>query len=238
MSQYRLSRTNNGPTLFQNFMGGKYMVLDSWMEQAREDDVTEVEYREADGNWTLVNVEEYFKIKRDDQMEKSDILLKAISFAACAQRGQIKKDGKTPCISHAMRVCMILRQVFNVDDNKILAAAVLQDVIECTVIGYEDILEVFGKDIADWVRLLTKDKRIEGRDGWYAYNDQIFKGPEEVHLIKTADFYDDLVDAKSGKDKVRLDELKCRAKWHRNVLGESKNVLLQNAFDKIDKLIE
>src|SRR5205085_841436 len=43
-------------------------------------------------------------------------LLEAVSFAARAHHGQIRKDGKTPTAAHVFRVCLILRHVFGLDD--------------------------------------------------------------------------------------------------------------------------
>ena len=44
-------------------------------------------------------------------------LLEAVSFAARAHQGQMRKDGKTPYASHVFRVCLILRHVFGIDDG-------------------------------------------------------------------------------------------------------------------------
>src|SRR5438067_177442 len=87
--------------------------------------------------------------------------LEAISFAARAHHGQMRKDGLTPYASHAFRVCMVLRHVFNVADPRILTAAVLHDTIEDTTTDFDDIAEEFDAEIAQWVAALSKDKRLE-----------------------------------------------------------------------------
>src|SRR6516225_8090826 len=86
-------------------------------------------------------------------------VLNAIAFAARAHRGQTRKDGKTPYASHVFRVCLVLRDVFNIDDRPALTAAVLHDTIEDTTTDFDDLAETFGEEVAEWVAMLSKDKR-------------------------------------------------------------------------------
>src|SRR5262245_51561440 len=86
-------------------------------------------------------------------------LLDAIAFAARAHRAQIRKDGQTPYVSHVFRVCMIVRHMFGVTDSDVLTAAVLHDTIEDTTTDFDDLEERFGTEVAEWVALLSKDKR-------------------------------------------------------------------------------
>src|SRR5438309_10990310 len=87
-------------------------------------------------------------------------LLEAIAFAARTHQGQIRKDGKTPYASHVFRVCLVLRHVFGVDDERALRAAVLHDTIEDTTTDFDDLQERYGAEVAGWVALLSKDKRL------------------------------------------------------------------------------
>ena len=59
-------------------------------------------------------------------------LLRAAAFAARAHRHQWRKDGQTPYVSHVFRACLTVRHVFGVDDDDVLAAALLHDTIEDT----------------------------------------------------------------------------------------------------------
>src|SRR6516165_2969152 len=87
-------------------------------------------------------------------------LLAAISFAARAHQGQLRKDGRTPYASHVFRVCLIVRQIFGVDDTSVLMAAALHDTVEDTTTDYDDLKDEFGAEIAGWVADLSKDKRL------------------------------------------------------------------------------
>ena len=49
------------------------------------------------------------------------LVLDAVAFAARAHHGQLRKDGKTPYASHPFRVCLIVRDIFGVDDPRVLA---------------------------------------------------------------------------------------------------------------------
>ena len=41
-------------------------------------------------------------------------LLEAVSFAARAHHGQMRKDHATPYVSHSFRVCLIVRDLFKI----------------------------------------------------------------------------------------------------------------------------
>src|SRR5438270_919263 len=87
-------------------------------------------------------------------------LLNAIGFAARAHDGQKRKDDKTPYVSHVFRVAAIVRNLFGFDDTRMLTAAVLHDTIEDTKTDFDDVEKEFGREVADWVALLSKDKRL------------------------------------------------------------------------------
>src|SRR5260370_39562517 len=87
-------------------------------------------------------------------------LLEAIAFAARAHQGQLRKDGRTPYVSHVYRVCLIVRQIFGVDDVSVLTAAVLHDTVEDTTTDFDDLAKEFGSEVAGWGAALSKDKRL------------------------------------------------------------------------------
>ncbi len=129
----------------------------------------------------------------------------ASSIAARAHAGQLRKDGATPYFSHAARVTLTLAVVFDCDDETILTAALLHDVIEDTTIDYDDLLEQFGREVADIVACLSKDKRMIEPEREAAYDRQLTAGPWQAKLIKLADVYDNLCDA--DDDATRRDQL-------------------------------
>lgn len=121
-------------------------------------------------------------------------LLEAVAFAARAHDGQRRKDGLTPYVSHAFRVCLVLRHVFAIDDPPALLTALLHDTIEDTTTDYDDLKEKFGAQVADGVRLLSKDKRLPEPEREQQYEMQLAAAPWRVQVGKLADIYDNLLD--------------------------------------------
>lgn len=139
-----------------------------------------------------------------------NLLWDAIAFAARAHRHQVRKDGQTPYVSHVFRVAMILRHVFGVDDEQVLAAAVLHDTIEDTLTDCDEIIEHFGPEIAGWVAVLTKDKRLAEPEREDVYLAGVCAADWPVHMIKLADLYDNIQDSKHFPPEKRRRSL---AKW-------------------------
>src|SRR6266702_2258951 len=133
--------------------------------------------------------------KWESSQATNRLLLEAIAFAARAHQGQLRKDQRTPYVSHVFRVCLIVRQVFGVDDASVLTAAVLHDTIEDTTIDFDDIAKEFGPEIAGWVSALSKDKRLHEDPREKAYEAQLAQAPWQVKICKLADIYDNLMDA-------------------------------------------
>jgi guanosine-3',5'-bis(diphosphate) 3'-pyrophosphohydrolase len=123
-------------------------------------------------------------------------LLDAIAFAARAHRDQLRKDGETPYVSHVFRVCLIVRQVFGIDDLHVLTAAVLHDTVEDTTTDYDDVAERFGPEVAAWVAALSKDKRLPEPEREQAYVEQLQHAPWQVKVAKLADVFDNLLDSR------------------------------------------
>ncbi len=122
------------------------------------------------------------------------LLQQAISLAARAHISQLRKDGQTPYVAHPFRVCVTVRHLFGIDDDKVLAAAVLHDVIEDTTKDRDDLIEQFGPDVAGWVALLSKDKRMPDEQREAEYRKQIETAPWQVKVIKLGDLFDNLSD--------------------------------------------
>lgn len=124
------------------------------------------------------------------------IVFDAVAFAAHAHRHQLRKDNKTPYVSHVMRVCLVVRHVFGFDDPRMLAAALLHDTIEDTTTDCDDIIENFGPDVARWVAALTKDMRLPDDEREEAYRRTLAAADWQVKVCKLADLYDNLGDSR------------------------------------------
>ncbi len=143
-------------------------------------------------------------------------LLEAVSFAARAHQGQVRKDGKTPYASHVFRVCLVLRHVFGVDDPQTLTAAVLHDTIEDTTTDFDDLEERHGAEVARWVSLLSKDKRLPDQQREAAYAAGLGGAPWQVKVCKLADIFDNLMDSSTASQ--RSDHVIKRSHFYLNAL--------------------
>jgi len=170
-------------------------------------------------------------------MGEIDLILKAISFAARKHIGQFRKDNETPYISHTFRVAMILSQVFGVKDERILAAAVLHDTIEDTTTDYDDIEKEFGKEIAVWVGMLSKDKRKQEKEREEEYLKVLAQASDEVKLIKLADVYDNSIDACTLRDKTSLEKTRVRAKQYLGAFSLKESDLVTRALGHVKEIV-
>lgn len=127
----------------------------------------------------------------------------AAAFSARAHHHQERNDG-TPYASHPTRVAMTIALVFGFNDPEILAAAFLHDTIEDCAVDYDDILEQFGRNVADYVAAMTKDMRLEEDIREVAYDKQLADGPWQGRLIKLADVFDNFTDTTSESGRAKL----------------------------------
>lgn len=101
----------------------------------------------------------------------------ALKIATQAHKGQFRKDGVTPYISHPIRVA----QQFKDDYRKTIA--VLHDVLEDT----DQDLSMFPKKVTDVLKILTK------KGDYFSYIKKISEN-EIATQIKIADILDNLAD--------------------------------------------
>ena len=87
------------------------------------------------------------------QIEASPTLKKALEYSKEAHKTQFRKSGE-PYIIHPILVAGIVSSITT--DESMAIAALLHDVVEDTDITIEEILELFGKDVAHLVEGLTK----------------------------------------------------------------------------------
>lgn len=82
---------------------------------------------------------------------------KAVMFAAVAHGGTTRKGSRIPYLSHPVEAASIVAEM--TDDEELIAAAVLHDVLEDTSATFSDLEICFGSRIAHYVGCETEDKR-------------------------------------------------------------------------------
>ena len=162
---------------------------------------------------------------------KKSLWQNAAAFAAKKHRHQTRTDGG-PYVSHCFRVAMTVSMVFGFDDPEVLAAALLHDTIEDCDVDYDDILEGYGKNIADYVAVMTKDMRLEETIREVAYDKQLAEGPWQGRLIKLADVYDNFTDIHPDKRTTFA------AKVHRILALTEHDEQLQEARIDLQNLLQ
>ena len=88
-----------------------------------------------------------------------ELVSEAIVFAAKAHDGMRRKKSEAPYILHPMEAAVIVGTM--TDDQDLIAAAALHDVVEDAGITLEEIKEKFGQRVWELVRSETEDKREE-----------------------------------------------------------------------------
>ena len=117
--------------------------------------------------------------------------IRAYHFAAKAHRGQLYPGSGLPYLIHLSFVSMEIIASLTVEEAEhpdlAVQCALLHDVIEDTKISYQKIRDVFGKEVADGVKALTKNKKIKKAKQLIDSIDRIREQPREVRMVKLAD---------------------------------------------------
>ena len=88
-----------------------------------------------------------------------ELVSEAIAFAVKAHDGMRRKKSDAPYILHPMEAAVIVGTM--TDDQNLIAAAALHDVVEDANITMGEIEEKFGKRVRELVESETEDKRAD-----------------------------------------------------------------------------
>ena len=88
-----------------------------------------------------------------------ELVSEAIAFAVRAHDGMRRKKSEAPYILHPMEAAVIVGTM--TDDQSLIAAAALHDVVEDAGISITEIEEKFGKRVKELVASETEDKRAD-----------------------------------------------------------------------------
>lgn len=138
------------------------------------------------------------------------ILDEAIVFAVNAHSGYMRKGSKIPYILHPLEAAAIVAAI--TEDERVIAAAVLHDVVEDTYVTIEEVKEKFGGYVAGLVAAETENKR-EG------------ESKEETWRIRKQETIDHLMYSPSREVKIltlgdKLSNMRAIYKDHKAVGNE------------------
>ena len=88
-----------------------------------------------------------------------ELVSEAIAFAVKAHDGMRRKKSEAPYILHPMEAAVIVGTM--TDDQNLIAAAALHDVVEDANITIREIEEKFGNRVRELVESETEDKRAD-----------------------------------------------------------------------------
>ncbi|MBE6727825.1 MAG: HD domain-containing protein [Ruminococcaceae bacterium] len=108
------------------------------------------------------------------------LLTKAIIFATEKHEGQKRKGTDIPYIVHPLEALSIASTLTN--DENILAAAVLHDVVEDCEVSLSDIKFIFGEAVAHLVDSDSEDKRenLPAADTWHLRKQETINSIEKM----------------------------------------------------------
>ena len=110
-----------------------------------------------------------------------ELVSEAIAFAVKVHDGMRRKKSDAPYILHSMEAAVIVGTM--TDDQSLIAAAALHDVVEDADITIEKIEEKFGKRVRELVESETEDKRADlpPNDTWR------IRKEESLEVLKNTD---------------------------------------------------
>lgn len=115
-------------------------------------------------------------------------LLETVLFAAIKHKDQRRKNkAKDPYINHPIEVATLIQTVGKCNDENTLKAALLHDVVEDTNTSIDEIINQFGKDVANIVMEVTDDKSLSKYERKINQINSASKKSHEAKVIKLAD---------------------------------------------------
>ena len=111
--------------------------------------------------------------------EQLTLLDRAILFAVKAHAGAVRRDGHTPYILHCTEAAAIAATM--TQEQEVLAAAVLHDVVEDTDVTAETLKSEFGSRVALLVGAMSENKRpnLPPEDTWLVRKEETIAALEE-----------------------------------------------------------
>ena len=166
------------------------------------------------------------------------MLLKALNVASTAHTGQYRKGlPKTPYINHPIQVAYLLAEFGKITNEDILAAAILHDTIEDTLLTYDDLVAEFGKTIATIVNDCTDDKSLLKEERKLLQIKHASSICNEAKLVKLADKISNLTDIAMNPPKEwTLERKLAYVEWSIQVINAGLrgcNPTLEIMFDNL-----
>lgn len=171
-------------------------------------------------------------------MINQDRVNEALLFAAIKHEGLKMKQPDVSYVAHLQGVCLeavggCINSSAEINLEKVIILALLHDTIEDTDATYEEIKDMFGKDIADGVLALTKDNSVPHEDRMKDSLRRIKQQSVEVSIVKLADRIFNLKDVPVKWNERKVEEYKVQANLILEELGNANEYLARRLQSKI-----
>ena len=115
-----------------------------------------------------------------------ELVSEAIAFAVKAHDGMRRKKSEAPYILHPMEAAVIVGTMS--DDQNLIAAATLHDVVEDADITIEEVEAKFGRRVRELVESETEDKRADlpPSDTWRIRKEEslaVLKNTDDIGVL-------------------------------------------------------
>jgi hypothetical protein len=112
---------------------------------------------------------------------------KALKLASNAHSTQRRKSDNSPYINHLIEVQHLLVNTANINDEDIVIAGILHDIIEDSEVNKKDLLIMFGSRVSNLVLSLTDDKSLPLIDRRAKVLAKLVTAPQAMKQLKLAD---------------------------------------------------
>ena len=164
------------------------------------------------------------------------LVARALDYAAKKHVSQRRKGvAQEPYINHLAEVAYLLAEATGGDDTHLVVAGLLHDCIEDQGVTYEELVELFGDDVADLVRDVTDDKTLQKAERKRLQVEYAPHKSDRARMLKIADKTSNLralvVSPPSGWDDTRKRDYFA---WAQAVVAGCRgvNAFLEAKFDE------
>lgn len=170
-----------------------------------------------------------------------DKYIKAWNFASVAHLGQYVPGTDIPYINHIGNVTMesmasLVESDETIDSDLLVQCSLLHDVIEDTDISYDLVKSEFGKDVADGVQALSKNKKLPSKESQMKDSlERIRKQPKEIWMVKMSDRITNLQPPPKHWNEEKIEKYRDEAKLILETLGTSNKHLADRLKKKISE---
>ncbi len=194
-------------------------------------------------------IETKIETKIESMGERRSNFEQALEFAAKAHKGQVRKGSWSPYIVHPVETALIAMTL--TDDQDVVVAALLHDIIEDTPYSAKDIEESFGSRVAKLVQEESENKRIGQKpsETWKIRKEEFIKSLDhkdrDAKIIALADKLSNMRATYQGNRKngiefwQRFNEKRkeMHAWYYRAVADKLKELEDTDAWREFDHLI-